>query len=186
MKRCRTSGAGIFCKATIWGECGGAGLKLSFEHCVAIILPVCILPVCGRTGQAKFPTAPVETTVSTLGTAEALYLSRTCPQSWSSDGIPEGRVCFTEGQRLVCKANPPHLAYANCTALRRWFLKKRPVINPGVGPLGTTGRLSFLKPRHLFGSHTKTLRPIVSQTASEASPVLCLKEPFKHRAKTPK
>ena len=27
---------------------------------------------------------------------------------------------------------------------------------------------------------TKTLRPIVSQTASEASPVLCLKEPFKY------
>ena len=29
---------------------------------------------------------------------------------------------------------------------------------------------------------TKTLRPIVSQTASEASPVLCLKEPFKYSA----
>ena len=29
-------------------------------------------------------------------------------------------------------------------------------------------------------SHHQALRPIVLQTASEASPVLCLKEPFKY------
>ena len=37
-------------------------------------------------------------------------------------------------------------------------------INPRVQTLGLTGRLSFLKVRHRFGSHTKTLNPIVPRT----------------------
>ena len=43
-----------------------------------------------------------------------------------------------------------------------------PILDKAVG-------FSPQKPRHLLGSHTKTLRPIVLQTASEAPPVLCLK-----------
>jgi len=59
-------------------------------------------------------------------------------------------------------------------------LMQRPVIIPTRHAIRQGGRLSLQKPRHLPSSHTQTLRPIVSQTASEASPVLCLKEPFKY------
>ena len=55
-------------------------------------------------------------------------------------GIPRKRYeCFTERRRIgslnlskdkINISNSLHLAYANCAALRRWFLKKRPVINP--------------------------------------------------------
>ena len=60
--------------------------------------------------------------------------------------------------------------------LRRWFLKKRPVCPTSMASVGPWHRLSLLKPRHTPSSHTQALRPIVSQTASEASPVPCLKE----------
>jgi len=74
---------------------------------------------------------------------------------------------------------------------RRWFLMQR--LGGTVGRAGQNcpyyqtkpdltpnGQLSPQKSRYLSGSHTKTLRPIVSQTASEASPVLCLKERAKY------
>ena len=46
--------------------------------------------------------APVETMVSTWA-AEDRLKSRTCPQSWSSDGIPEGKLVLQKTETLIVR-----------------------------------------------------------------------------------
>ena len=93
-----------------------------------------------------------------LGVCRSTQLKQDMPAELSSRWNTKGK------RKVVLQKDHVPDCKTETQTLRRWFLKKRPVINPRVGPLGTTGRLSFLKSRHLFGSHTKTLRPIVSQT----------------------
>ena len=126
--------------------------------------------------------------------SRGFVLSRTGPHGDIRDGYQENSFVLRENQsglgyKLI---PPPHFACANCSAMRRWFLMQRlgvpQLIRAGQNcpyyqttpDLTPSGQLSPQKSRHTFGSHTKTLRPIVSQTASEASPVLCLRELFKY------
>lgn len=74
------------------------------------------------------------------------------------------KVVLRKDRTVDCKTN--------MQTTRQWFLKKRPM-QPRSWTTWTgaffvhkncPSRLSFLKPWHLFSSHTKTLRPTVSET----------------------
>ena len=111
--------------------------------------------------------------------SRGFVLSRTCPHGDIRDGYQENSFVLRENQsglgyKLI---PPPHFACANCSAMRRWFLMQRlgvpQLIRAGQNcpyyqtkpDLTPSGQLSPQKSRHTFGSHTKTLRPIVSQTS---------------------
>ena len=93
--------------------------------------------------------------------------NRTVRRVGLRDGVPKYKCVLRDDQSgLDLKPiPPPHLTDANCSDSAAMVFEAAAGHSPRSQAIGPGGRLSLLKPRHLLGSHTKTLRPIVSQTS---------------------
>ena len=120
---------------------------------------ISIRPRCQRCGHVEGPTAHSVKLKFQPGVSRRSRFKQDVPAEliFLSEYRQKSRGVLQKDRNTDCQAVSQ--------TLRQWFLKKRPVCPTSWASVGPRHRLSLLKSRHLSGSHTKTLRPIVSQTS---------------------